>query len=295
MLPNYLHIGQGKAGSTALHFMLLQNPNFCLVRAKETQFFAGENYAQGMAFYERYFDHYRGEPIIGDLSPAHCGLQAQERLARHLPHAKISLCVRHPVARAWSVYFHHLRTLNHLAPFREELRAGRIDGCMGGKMLKRLYELFPREQIKVLIYERDIVDIEQAYAKICGFLGVPAVPVDRNKTQGRGSVPNIIFPRLPGIVRDHRGRHPYWPGCAVIETLQDTAYYRADVVRRGGAKYRGFMRDVTWSIGADEIAAIQDEFFAEDIALLKSVLNDSLPEWNAIRELKAPPRVPSRF
>jgi hypothetical protein len=296
MLPNYLHIGQGKAGSTALHFMLLQNPNFCLVRAKETQFFASKDYEQGMAFYERYFDHYRGQPIIGDLSPAHCRVHAQERLARHLPDAKISICLRHPVARAWSVYYHDLRTLNRLGPFRDELRssAGRIDGCLGGRMLKRLYELFPREQIKVLIYERDIVNIDQAYSKVCDFLGVPAVPVDRNKTQGRGSVPNIAFPRWPGIVRDHRGHHPYWPGCAVIETMQDTAYYRVDVVRRGAAKYKDFMRDLTWSIGEDEIAAIQDELFAEDTALLKSILNDSLPEWDAIRQLKAPPRVPSR-
>jgi hypothetical protein len=162
-------------------------------------------------------------------------------------------------------------------------------------MLKRLYELFPREQVMVLIYERDIIKVERAYSKICSFLDVPAVPVDLNKTQGRGSVPNIAFPRMPGIVRDRRGRHPYWPGCAVIETMQDTAYYQADVVRRGAAKYKDFMRDLTWSIGHDEIATIHDELFAEDTELLKSILDDPLPEWDAIQQLKAPPRVQSRI
>jgi hypothetical protein len=297
MLPNYLHIGQGKAGSTALHFLLLQNPSFCLVRAKETHFFDSSDHDKGLAFYERYFDHHRGEPIVGDLTPSHCSLHAQERLARALPHAKISICLRHPVARAWSAYYHDLRTLDRRGPFRAELRTRpeRVENGLGGRMLKRLFELFPREQIEVLIYERDVVTIQRAYRKVCDFLGVPAVPVDFSKTQGRGFRPRITFPWAPGRIKDHQGSHFYWPGCAVIETMQETAFYRADVVKWAAYKYAGFMDDVTLALAPAEIAEIHDEFFAEDTALLKTLLNDPLPEWDAIPELKAPPLVQSRI
>lgn len=295
MLPNYLHIGQGKAGSTALHFLLLQNPNFCLVRAKETQFFSNKNYERGVAFYERYFDHYRGQPIVGDLSPAHCRLDALDRVARDLPHAKISVCFRHPVARAWSAYFHDIRTLQRLGHFQSYLSKEHVADSSGGAKLKRLYELFPQEQIKVLIYERDFVEIECAYQKVCDFVGVPALPVDLKKTQGRGFRPSITFPRMPGWIKDYRGRHFYWPGCAVIETMQETAYYRADVVRLGASRYAGLMSDVTLSLEPAEIARIYDEFFAEDATLLKALLNDPLPEWDSISCLKAPPFVQSRI
>lgn len=295
MLPHYLHIGQGKAGSTALHFLLLQNPSFCLVRAKETHFFSSKEYERGIAFYERYFDHYRGQPIVGDLTPSHCRLDSLDRVARELPRAKISVCFRHPVARAWSAYFHDVRTLQRLGPFHDYLHKEHVADSLGGAILKRLYELFPHEQIKVLIYERDFAKIDCAYQKVCDFVGVPALPIDLKKTQGRGFRPNITFPRTPGWIKDYRGRHFYWPGCAVIETMQETAFYRADVVKLGASKYAGLMNDVTLSLESAEIAKIYDKFFAEDAALLKELMNDPLPEWDSISRLKAPPFVESRI
>lgn len=295
-LPNFIHVGQPKAGSTALHFALHQNPAVCLVKSKEAHFFDTPAFDQGLDHYRSHFEHHTGQPIIGDITPAYCLPQALQRIAASIPDAKITVCFRHPVSRSWSHYFHSVRDLGAVGPVLEDLRLydDYVRPGLGGLTLQTLYDHFPRKNILPLVYERDFRDINIAYRRVCDFLGIPAHPINAEKMAGRGFVPVVTRPRFWGIARDWRGPHRYRPGDVVIETMRDSQIYEIIVEPGERTAYRRPFEHVTWSLDHDGITTAW-RHFSEDAELLKSLLGDALPEWDLVTSLKAPPRVPSRI
>ena len=272
----------------------MQNPKFCLVKEKEAHFFNTDAYHGGAEAYARHFAHHKRQPVIGDMTPAYCRPLPLERIAKMLPDVKITVCFRHPVTRAWSHYFHAVRLMNPVGPFLDVLKLNHVESGLGGRTLRMLYELFPRENILTLIYERDFRDIETAYRKVCAFLDVPAGPIDPNFTAGRGFVPSITLPQSRGMIKDSKGVHLYRPGDAVIETLRDANFYEAIVKRGGAEKYRKAFDGVTWSLDSDGIAKAWEPF-QDDADLLRSLLGDPLKEWDSVTSLKAPAKVQSRL
>jgi hypothetical protein len=119
-LPTYLIIGAGKCGTTSLHYYLGAHPQIQVSRRKELRFFLdyplagpergpreppGGEWHRGVDWYRRWFSPdfpVRGEASPGYMSPRFVG--TAERIHRLLPHAKLIVCVRDPVARALSHY-----------------------------------------------------------------------------------------------------------------------------------------------------------------------------------------------
>jgi sulfotransferase family protein len=303
-LPNYIHVGQGKAGSTALHYALEQNPEICLVKTKEAHFFdSDESFEKGPEFYAAtYFSHWSGQKVVGDITPAYVFPETLARIAKTLGSAvKITVCFRHPVARAFSHYFHDVRLLNKPGRLMDRLKRGEpyVEAGMGGRTLQALYELFPRENILPLIYERDVRRLDVTYRRVCEFLGVKAHHIDLKHTAGIGFVPRVKLAKFWGVARDYRGFHYYRPSDIVIETLHHAKTYEANVIKSPSRDerrhYLGLFDGITWRLDDAEIEAIYHQVFAEDVDLLKSLLQDSIPEWDAIRQLKAPPLRRSRL
>jgi hypothetical protein len=306
-LPNYLHVGQPKAGSTTLHFILQQNSQVCLVQSKEAHFFdTPEAYVNGLGFYQdQFFPHYDGETIVGDITPAYFQSDALERIAASLgTKVKISVCFRYPVSRSFSHYFHDIRLFHYRRSFSDALEQSRkyVAPSLGGQILQTLYRLFPKENIHVLIFERDIQGekMHRTYPQLCRFLGIEAEPIDLLEKAGIGSLPRITTAKRPDQVDDFRGIHAVKAGDVVIETLQETRYYRADVLTdltdEDRGKYQTHYDYISWALSEKRVSAIERRFFSEDIALLKDLLGDDIPEWD-IRQLRfeAPPMLQTRL
>jgi len=81
LLPNFLHIGPSKSGSTWLHEVLIGHPEVYLTQAKDLYFF-NRYYDRGPGWYRSQFRSVQREhKIIGEVCPDYlsCG-EAPERI-----------------------------------------------------------------------------------------------------------------------------------------------------------------------------------------------------------------------
>src|ERR1700736_2074405 len=99
-LPGFIAVGPQRTGTTWLHEVM--KPHVGLPRGtKETDFFL-KNYAREIEWYREYFRGYPTELPLGEVDPNYFGEEvARERIEKHIPHAKIIVTLRDPVARAY--------------------------------------------------------------------------------------------------------------------------------------------------------------------------------------------------
>ncbi|WP_239651509.1 sulfotransferase [Neosynechococcus sphagnicola] len=187
-MPNFLIIGAAKAGTTALHTYLQQHPQIFMTPDKETNFFAyqGETLDfQGvgdtainqfsvtdLVTYQQLFAGVKDEIAIGEACPLYLyHPQAPQRIAEHLPGVRLIVILRNPADRAYANFLHLVRDDRELERnFIQALRgeAQRIQNNwewfwhyvqLGyyGCQLKRYYDIFDADKIKVYLYE-DLVE-----------------------------------------------------------------------------------------------------------------------------------------
>jgi hypothetical protein len=179
MLPNFIIIGAAKAGTTALYWYLAEHPQVFMSPLKETNFFAFgldpegkplygnpevHRYpVQSLADYEKLFGEAGNAKAIGEASPIYLECpQAAGRIHKLLPRARIICCLRNPVDRAYSDYQMFLRssgrrldvardltpTATWVHPDSHWMAISRYHG-----QLQRYFDLFPREQIHVILFD----------------------------------------------------------------------------------------------------------------------------------------------
>lgn len=155
-LPNFLLIGTGRAGTTAIYYRLMQHPDVFMCPVKETNFFAfeggpdvpdeeiGFDWPDDIAFaratmrrrppdqqffdldtYASLFRGVRNEIAIGEATPTYLyNPRAPARIQYHLPDARLIAILRQPVERAFSQFVQHVRDGNvRLSGFVRTLEA----------------------------------------------------------------------------------------------------------------------------------------------------------------------------
>jgi hypothetical protein len=202
-LPDFLLIGVPKAGTTALHAALAPHPQLHLSSVKEPKFFLSDGpppsrggpgdaqtyqeHVWRRADYEALFDGAGPGVLTGESTPFYLyDLDAQARIKRLVPDAKLIALLRNPVDRAHSNWSHLWAA--GLEPERDFVRAvaaepeRRAAGWahfwhyvgqgLYGRQLEHLYTLFPREQVLLMKY-RDLRDTPvEALDRVADFLGV---------------------------------------------------------------------------------------------------------------------------
>jgi hypothetical protein len=173
-LPNFLVIGAMKSGTTALYYYLEQHPQIYMSPVKEPNFFCfeGREDLDGESItrigpYQDLFRHVSSEKAIGEAS--HCYLyepKAAARIKYYVPDAKLIAVLRNPIDRAYSHFLHMVRngteTLADFAQVLQEEETGAYQergsqhyigrGLYYGQ-LKRYFDTFDRDQVRVYLYE----------------------------------------------------------------------------------------------------------------------------------------------
>jgi hypothetical protein len=199
-LPNFLLIGAAKSGTTSFFDLLAQHPAVFVPEVKEPRFFAyeGQHISPGAAglkrtvttleAYQALFAGAGGAQAVGEASGYLSWPAAPARIKACIPDVKMLAILRDPAERAWSHFlFAQQRGYAPAASFEELCNAPPprqyIDGSFYGRQLGNYLTVFPKEQLRVFLYEdfaKDPVAVaKQAYA----FLGIaeftPAVGVRR--------------------------------------------------------------------------------------------------------------------
>src|SRR5271166_1577090 len=110
-LPDFAIIGAGKSATTWLHMGLRKHPEIFLPE-NETPFFEDPYYCESdlrPLFSE--LRAARGYATVGIKRPNYlCTPGCADRLAKHIPRARLIAMLRNPVERAVSQYFHLVRS-----------------------------------------------------------------------------------------------------------------------------------------------------------------------------------------
>jgi hypothetical protein len=182
-LPNFLIIGAPKAGTTSLYYYLRQHPQIFMSSIKEPNFFATDGLErqlkdpfdrvwidQSITELEKYcslFSNVNDEKAIGEASTSYLGSRhAAHRIHYHVPDVRLVAVLRQPVERAYSHFCHLGRDGHEQAPdFRSGIRGeeerirnhvlwGRyIHSGFYYEQLRPYFELFDRDQIRILLYD----------------------------------------------------------------------------------------------------------------------------------------------
>ena len=232
MLPNFLIIGAQKAGTTWLAERLSQHPEI-FVAPREIHFFdKADRYARGLAWYEAQFAAASSEKAVGEKTPDYLwangrGVEGHlpdvhRNIHAALPHARLIVSLRNPVERAISAAHHIIRS-GRIPPHididdlllgdqRHLLEGhGVLDYGFYHRQIQAYLELFPREQMLILIFEEDLAARpEKGLRAVCEFLGVdadfPFRDAHRKSNVNRHSLPRLrlnrhLPPRLRPLTR----------------------------------------------------------------------------------------------
>ena len=194
--PNLFIIGAPKCGTTAWYEYLRRHKDIAFSKAKEPHYFSddfqGFRWAHSEEEYLQLFEGLPPTKYTGEASVMYLFSEvAVEKIRQFQPDAKILIFLRNYADFVKSyhaqIYRTHdedqvdLETAWKLQAAREQGKSIPVDCresrflqyrevCAFGKQLERVYRQFPREQVKVVIFEEWINQPQEMYGEILDFL-----------------------------------------------------------------------------------------------------------------------------
>jgi hypothetical protein len=184
LLPNLLIIGAAKSGTSSLYNYLGQHPDVFMSTFKEPTFFIwngreyniqgpgtkdiGSKMVTDLDSYLELFVGGQSKRIRGEASPGYLHTSgAAESIRDGVPDAKLIAILRNPIDRAYSAFLHARRTgieplldIDHALDAEPERVRDHWIGMvlyttvgMYSVQLERYLAVFPREQLRVYIYD----------------------------------------------------------------------------------------------------------------------------------------------
>lgn len=293
-LPTFMIIGVAKAGTTSLYRYLEQHPQVFMCPIKGTNFFGYEDArdwkwadegkppalrhfkATTLEEYEAWFDEATDQIAIGESSPQYFRCPgAARRIHDCLPSVKLVASLRNPADRAFSGFMMRTRRGEPVESIYKELTAesSHVKEGFYYRRLKRYFDVFPKEQLKIIIFEEFKKEPANLVLDLFEFVGVTSefVP-DTSTRHNRGAIPKRrVLNRLfyhPAVVSTAKSVLP--------EPLQEAARRVRQLNLR---KPPPFPPDLRARLLAH---------YREDILKLEDLLDRDLSVW--LEEVKLPVR-----
>ena len=205
MLPDFLIIGAARCGTSTLYRYMQSHPEVHLRPNKRPEphfFFKDSEYAKGILYYEKtWFPEESRWHAVGEASTSYLfGPRVPARIARHLPEVRLIAVLRNPIDRAFSNYWHSIKsgleTLDFAAAVDQEAERTRaIEGTPLGDVkpfsyvergfyhlqISNFLAYFDRSQLAILTFDDLCREPARVLAHVYRFLGVD---------------PHILPPRL---------------------------------------------------------------------------------------------------
>lgn len=220
ILPNFLIIGPGKSGTTALYGILVQHPEIYMSPVKEPHFFsfdgAGDNtvvfgyghrkivlaecttMVRNIEDYAKLFIGVKDEKAIGEASPSYLSnQQAPAKIYQYIPKAKLIAVFRNPINRSYSHYLHNFASTRESRDFVTALKAGHyLKEGYYSIYVKRYLKIFDQKQLGLFLYDDFRADFGSFIRQVLQFLEVDIryVPDMKNiRTRKSGKPKNKII------------------------------------------------------------------------------------------------------
>lgn len=295
-LPDFIVIGASRSGTTSLHHYLRQHPDVFMCPRKSPNFFVADDeiparegpIARQMAgqwvgsreSYEGLFSGAREGASIGEVSPVYMqSWAAPERIRDMCPEVKLVAILRDPAERAWAHYMGRKRDgLDTRESFEavlevelseglpDEVAFGSYLGCSRyGHFLSRYFEVFPKEQIRVYLFEELCDSPRDLLGDLFSFLGVDPTP---------SATTNVSRHHPSGEVRGAL-RKALWTSSVGLRTALRPML--PESVRRLAAPV--FLKDLDKPPLEPELRARICQALAPDIERCQALIARDLTEW----------------
>lgn len=219
MWPNFFIVGAMRAGTTSLYEYLKKSKFVYLPSIKEPNYFTSfvdpklllTKPIRDEKKYLELFKNVKNEKAIGDSSPTYLwDPKSAEMIYKKIPNAKIIIILRNPIERAFSHYLMLFgRGMTKLSfeqviieskDIADDDFSGRvINGGFYSKQIKRYLDIFPKNQIKIIIFEEFANNTKKAVQDILDFLEVEDSPPEsvntiyNQYTEPRGGISSSIM------------------------------------------------------------------------------------------------------
>ena len=203
-IPDFFIVGNPKSGTTALYEMLMRHPQIFMPASKEPWFFAAElqvrppprpeGIAQTLDEYMALFDGARPDQRVGEATALYLWSRTAAAGIPHArPDARIIAILREPASFLQSLHLQFVQTyietesdLGKALALEHDRRDGRhvprhtywpqalmySDHVRYVEQLQRYREVFPPEQILVIIYDDFRADNDETIRQVLRFLDV---------------------------------------------------------------------------------------------------------------------------
>ncbi|MBT8484247.1 MAG: sulfotransferase [Phycisphaerales bacterium] len=169
----FLVVGCQRCGTTWIDAALREHPQIYLPAQKQTYFFE-RHYDRGIEWYLRQFDGANTQHrAVGEVATGYCLTGVVARMAKHLPHVKLIMAMRHPVERAYSNFLTR-RVESGWRSFEQAIEQDPdlLERGQYIEQIERLEKHYDRSRMHFLIYD-DLLANDRAYLEsILSFLGV---------------------------------------------------------------------------------------------------------------------------
>jgi hypothetical protein len=194
--PDFLIVGAAKSGTTSLWYYLNQHPQIFMNQGiKELGYFSDHYGISDLDEYLKHFDGAKPGQRVGEACHAYLSSEESARkIYEFNPGTKILIILRNPVERAYSLYnWMTEHGHEHCSSFEKalELENVRINDSefiknnefyymnylyfrsgLYFEQVKRYYDLFPPENIHLIVYELFRADNKKYLSSLFKFLGV---------------------------------------------------------------------------------------------------------------------------
>jgi len=276
VLPNFLHLGPSKSGTTWLYQVLAAHPEVFLCPAKDLHFFN--------RYYHRDLDWYRAQfrgagqrhKVIGEICPGYLfSGPAPERIRTCLgTDVRLMVTLRDPISRAFSSYLDHRKHGEAAATFRETTRllSQLIDEGRYATHLRNYLEYFGRESLHVAVFD-DLQSDPQAFLDgVTDWLGIARQRLTPEELEARLPASEARWLPLARLTK-HGASWARVHDCAdVVARVKHSALVQRALYRTLGGERP--------EMPAEDIAFMHEQFDAE-IADVESEFAISLRQrWN---------------
>jgi hypothetical protein len=241
IIPNIFIVGAPRCGTTSLHRTLRKHPNVFLPTQKEPHYFANDfwgfrdNYIKDYKDYMALFSGCNAEHfVIGEASVWYMYSDvALENIQKYNQNAKIIIMVRNPIdmlrslhnrlvysqdepepdfQKAWNLQDvrksgsqmpNHMITTDRTGDLLQYRQIGKI-----GFQIERLLDIFPFQNVKIIVFDDFISQPRKSYFDIFNFLSVPHVnnidyflKANPNRNNRMNWIRNIVHP-LPKPIKN---------------------------------------------------------------------------------------------
>ena len=292
--PNFIIIGAMKAATTSIYTYLKQHPDIFMTKVKEPMFF--NNFNQNTDFkvlgnkskkvnslldYFSMFGSVKNESAIGEASPAYIyNENAPYLIKEHLPDVKIIAILRQPTDRAYSNFLHTKRAdRENVNSFGQAIKIEKerisdnwsplyhyIQKGFYSVQLKRYYNLFPKENIKVYLFEDVVKNPKETLKDIFKFLNVDEnIEIDTSKKSNVSGTPKGIL----GFILKKMRYYNLMPKFAISDYLPK---FIMELIFKSVYK-------PTEKLNEDSRRDITERYYKVEIRSLEKLIDRDLSSW----------------